>query len=88
MFLQISGNPHEIVRALDKIKGINNVERDQSVATNDSNGFIVSLTKGTNVAQSIPPVIISNNWNLIEMRSLDANLEDVFIQLVTNEDQQ
>ncbi len=88
MFLQISGNPHEIVRALDKIKGINNVERDQSVATNDSNGFIVSLTKGTNVAQSIPPVIISNNWNLIEMRSLDANLEDVFIQLVTNEGQQ
>ena len=88
MFVQVSGDPQDVAMALSKVKGVEKVERDISVATNGSNGFIVNLTKGANVGQSIPPVIISNNWDLIEMRSMDANLEDVFIQLVTKEGEQ
>lgn len=85
MFIQVSGNPQEVVNALGKITGVKQVEIDPTAAVNGSSGFIVTLAKGANVKQSIPPVIISNNWDLIEMRSMDANLEDVFIQLVTKE---
>ena len=86
VFLRVSGDPHEVSRTLGKIKGVNKVERDSAADGGGSSAFTVNLAKGVNVQQSIPPVIIGNNWDLIEMRSMDASLEDVFIQLVTKED--
>ena len=86
LFLQVSGDPEKVAKALSAVKGIRKVERDPGASANGSNGFIVDLRKGANVRQSIPPVIIANNWDLIEMRSMEASLEDVFIQLVTNEE--
>lgn len=86
MFVQVTGDPDEVAKALGQVKGVTKIERDPEAAVDGSSGFIINLTKGVNVGQSIPPVIIGNNWDLVEMRSLDANLEDVFIHLVTKED--
>ena len=88
MFVQVSGDPQAVASAIGKIKGVKKVEIDPAAAGDGSNGFILNLAKGADVGQSIAPMIISNNWNLIEMRSMDANLEDVFIQLVTKEGKQ
>lgn len=86
LFLLISGDAQQVAKALGKIKGVNTVERDPGADANGASAFIVDLAIGANVGQSIPPVIIANNWNLAEMRAIDASLEDVFIQLVTKED--
>lgn len=86
LFLLISGDAQQVAKVLGKIKGVNTVERDPGADANGASAFIVDLAIGTNVGQSIPPVIIANNWNLAEMRAIDASLEDVFIQLVTKED--
>ncbi len=55
-------------------------------AANGSSGFIVELAKGADGEQSLVPIIVSNNWQLNEMRAVETSLEDVFIQLVTEED--
>lgn len=86
LFLLISGDSQQVAKALGKIKGVNTVERDPGADANGASAFIVDLAIGANVGQNIPPVIIANNWNLAEMRAIDASLEDVFIQLVTKED--
>lgn len=86
MFLQISGDPQKVAKVLAEIEGVNRVERDPTADANGSSAFIVDLAKGPKVGQSIPPAIISNNWDLTEMRAMDATLEDVFIQLITKED--
>jgi len=85
IFIQVSGDPHDVERALRKVDGVRNVERDAADAGNGANGFIIDLAKGENANKNIPPVIIDNNWDLIEMRTMDASLEDVFIKLVTKE---
>lgn len=86
MYVRVSGEPEQVMKTLRKVKGVNKIELDPSSPANESHGFIISLAKKAEAKKSIPPVIISNNWDLIEMRSMDASLEDIFIQLVTKED--
>ncbi len=84
LFLRIAGDNEKITKALAKIKGLKSVESVS--ASGDDNGFTVELAEGMQGEQSILPVIIANNWKLNEMRSVETSLEDVFIQLVTEED--
>ncbi len=53
---------------------------------NGCSEFIVEVAKGTDGEQDILPTIVSNNWKLNEMRFVETSLEDVFIELVTEED--
>ena len=85
MYLRIDGPPKDIIRELRKVKGVGKVEHDKDSA-NGSDGFIVNLRKGADIKQSIPPIILNNNWTLLEMRPIEVSLEDVFIHLVTKED--
>jgi len=84
LFLQITGDREQIAKALGAVEGVKKVE--QAPVANGGNGFIIELAKGADGEQSILPMIVSNNWKLNEMRSVETSLEDVFIQLVTKED--
>lgn len=83
IFIQVSGDPNDVEKALRKVDGVENVTREES---HNDGGFIIDLAKGANANKNIPPVIIANDWDLIEMRTMDASLEDVFIKLVTTEE--
>jgi ABC-2 type transport system ATP-binding protein len=52
-------------------------------------GGEIALMIETNFDEDIRPVmarkVIDNNWDLLELKSIDASLEDVFIDLVTEE---
>lgn len=85
MFLQIAGgSPDEIEKKLGRVSGVKGVSRDKTTF-NNSHGFIVELEEGKDVRKNIHPVIVKNNWDLLEMHSLEISLEDVFIKLVTRE---
>jgi ABC-2 type transport system ATP-binding protein len=84
LFLRITGDGDRIAKALGAVKGVRKVA--PAPAANGSNGFFVELEKGADGEQGILPMIVSNNWKLNEMRSVETSLEDVFIQLVTKED--
>ncbi|MCP5074905.1 MAG: ATP-binding cassette domain-containing protein [Rhodobacteraceae bacterium] len=86
LFLRITGDLKRIAKALGEVRGVKKVEPAPAPGTNDSNGFIVELAKGADGEQSLVPIIVSNNWQLNEMRAVETSLEDVFIQLVTEED--
>ena len=84
IFLRIAGDNEKIAKALAKIEGLTSVEPVS--ANGEGNGYIVELVQGRQGEQSILPVIVANNWKLNEMRSVETSLEDVFIQLVREED--
>ncbi|OHC75622.1 MAG: MFS transporter [Rhodospirillales bacterium RIFCSPLOWO2_12_FULL_58_28] len=81
MHMIINGPSQAIMKEIRQVKGVAKVEHDK-----DSNVFIVSIKKGADARQSIPPVIVNNNWDLVEMRAVQASLEDVFLHLVTKEE--
>ncbi len=84
LFLRVTGDPEQVAKALGDITGVKKVDRTS--AANGSNGFFVELAEGADCEQSILPIIVRNNWQLNEMRAVEASLEDVFIQLATEED--
>ncbi len=84
IYLRITGDREQIARVLGGFKGFLKVEA--APAPDGGNGFIVELAKGATGEQSILPIIVSNNWTLNEMHSVETSLEDVFIRLVTEED--
>jgi len=84
LFLRITGDRKRIAKALREIKGVKKVE--SAPAADGGNGFILELAEGADGEQSILPIIVTNNWKLNEMRSMETSLEDIFIQLVTEED--
>ncbi len=82
LFLRINGDAVEIEKELSQIDGIKSVSKDKS----DSHGFIVEFEKGKDPRQQIHSAIIANKRELMEMRSQEISLEDIFIKLVTKEE--
>ena len=85
MFLRIDGNQQAIKKGLDKLDDIKSVEMEKDESENEG-GFIVSLDDERRGRKSIHAMIEENDWHLEEMRPVEVNLEDIFIQLVTKED--
>ncbi len=87
MGLWVVGPPDAVMQALRKVSGVRKVERrDPDPAFPDAHGFTVMLDEGADARRTLPPVIIGNNWDLMELRSLEMSLEEVFIKLVTTEE--
>jgi ABC-2 type transport system ATP-binding protein len=82
MLLRINGNAQAIGQELARVAGIKGVEKEQG----DSNGFVVVFDDEKQGRQGIQAMIERNKWELLEMRSLEVSLEDIFIKLVTKEE--
>jgi ABC-2 type transport system ATP-binding protein len=87
VFVCVAGPADEIASVLGNVKGVNRVERDRSTPTPDGAcGFLLEFDDDSGGRHGIPAEIVARNWNLLEIRSVEASLEEVFIQLVTKED--
>ncbi len=84
MLLRINGNAQMIEQGLSGMGGIKGVERE--LTSGDTNGFVVVFDDEKLGRQGIHNMIEKNNWELMEMRPLEASLEDIFIELVTKEE--
>ncbi len=85
LLLHIGGPPDQVETALGQVAGVMSVQRDGE-AQADACAFSVDFNKGHNPRKDLQALIAENNWELMEMRSISASLEDVFIKLVTRED--
>ena len=85
VFVRIAGPADEVAVAIQAIEGVKSVERTRS-SGDDAHAYIVEFDEGSNVTRTIPPAIVARNWDLLEIRSVEASLEDIFIQLVTKEE--
>lgn len=56
------------------------------VAEVSPNQFEVTTESDKEVRPAVAAAVVAQNWNLLELRTMDMSLEDIFLQLVTDQD--
>ncbi len=79
-FLVRVGNApiEQVVTLLRTLPGVNDVRAD-------ARGLEVYTSPEREVRPAVASAIVGNGWDLLELRSLDMSLEDIFLQLTTDE---
>ncbi|MFB3075189.1 MAG: ATP-binding cassette domain-containing protein, partial [Candidatus Methylomirabilales bacterium] len=83
VLLQVEGPPDQVTGRLREMAGILRVEMK------DGGGvlgrYMVETEKDCDLRRELAHVVCSSGWGLLELRPVDMSLEDVFIRLVTEE---
>jgi ABC-2 type transport system ATP-binding protein len=72
--------------AIEKILAIGGVHQVIPQAASDGEGsFIVESDLGRDIREELARTVVENGWGLLEMKPLILSLEEVFLQLTTQE---
>jgi len=70
----------DFLKGLDRVRRVSVRGEDEGLATLE-----VESTKGTDLRAEIAGAVVRKGWNLLELKSVGLGLEEVFLQLVTQE---
>jgi ABC-2 type transport system ATP-binding protein len=83
LYVQVEGPEDAALTALEAVPGVRHVAQadrhDQWV------GFEVDVEKDHDIRRDIARTIVNKNWGLLELRPTRVSLEEVFLQLTTEE---
>lgn len=82
--LQIEGPPDKVLKELEKVTGVLQVE-GQGCAGNGVYCYLVKSTPDMDIRKNLATIVHQNHWGLWELRPVAMTLEDIFIRLVTEE---
>jgi ABC-2 type transport system ATP-binding protein len=83
MYVQIDAGPSDPKSALEQLPGVTRVVlADQREAIV---GYEVQSDRGRDVRRDLARAIVSRGWGLLELRPMRRSLEEVFLQLTTEE---
>ncbi|MCP4725942.1 MAG: ABC transporter ATP-binding protein [bacterium] len=85
LYVEVNGPKDEISKTLKGIPGIIDVSEDKSLDGNT--GFLIESEVDIDVRKDISRTIFQNNWDLFELRAFGMSLEEIFLQLTTNEEE-
>ena len=87
--LEVSGDIYRIKSLLEKIQGVSKItiQDKESLKDDQLNRYLVHLTANLNIelGRDIAALIVNQGLNLYEMRRTRPTLEDVFLNLLTEE---
>ena len=82
MYVQVDAGADEPGPALAQIPGVTRV----SAADGPSGGgFEVESDRGTDVRREIARAVVNRGWGLLELRPMRMSLEEIFLQVTTDE---
>lgn len=81
--LKVDGPPGDVLKEIGSLRGVKRVER--TGGGDGINDYTVEIEEGMGMRREIPSAIVKKGWGLLEMRSQEMTLEDIFIKLVTKE---
>ena len=76
---------NEILPAISSLSGVIDVEK-RTARTGDGEFYAVSTEEGAFLMNDLARCICDRGWKLHEIRPVDMTLEEIFIQLVTDEE--
>jgi ABC-2 type transport system ATP-binding protein len=82
--LEVQGPEEAVMTNLQRLDGVLSVESQGSNSEGVS-GYILATTKARDIRADIARAVVQNGWPLLELRPIRLSLEDVFVQLVTEE---
>ncbi len=80
VLLTVGGPTVEVEVALQKISGVNRV------LSQGENKFLVEADRGRELRPELARMVVAQGWDLLELKSQEFTLEEVFLNLVTEED--
>ena len=86
MFVQIEAPDGLAARALEAIPGVTRVAAaDGRGAASAVQSFEVESARGTDVRREIARHVVTQGWGLLELRPMRMSLEEIFLQVTTEE---
>lgn len=83
--LQIrDGDPKEAQRVLESVEGVSRVTLDKEISPGVHTYVVESLDR-TDIRGHLARKVVERGWDLLELHSVEMSLEDIFLQLVTEE---
>jgi ABC-2 type transport system ATP-binding protein len=82
LYVQVAGNGEvaESLRAVPGVRGVSQVDSARSVT-----GFEIDVEPNVDVRQDVARTIVNRGLGLLELRPLRMSLEEIFLQLTTEE---
>jgi ABC-2 type transport system ATP-binding protein len=85
VLLEVEGPVEDVQRALAAVKGVLAVTPQE--ARDGRRRFLVETEREQDLRKDLARAVASNGWGLTELRPVDLTLEDIFIRLVTREEE-
>ena len=85
LYVQVDASGADVASALERIPGVTRVaeaDRQHTVV-----GYEVSSERGHDVRRALAQAVVSGGWGLLELRPTRVSLEDVFLSLMTTDEQ-
>ncbi len=82
--IQVAGSPADLVPALESLPGVQKV----ALSPNETGRLLVQTDRSRDLRPEIARVVVERNMDLLELRLMDLSLEDIFMQVVTEEPSQ
>ncbi len=87
LLLTVEGPADQIEAVLIQLPGVLRVE-PRGDASDGSVSFVVESERSRDLRREASRMIIDRGWGLLELRPADMTLEEIFIRLVTEEEQE
>ena len=83
LYVQIDGggtDPAPALHAVDGVAGVSPADQRDGAS-----GFQVEIAPGRDVRRDVARAVVTAGWGLLELRAQQMSLEDIFLQLTTEE---
>jgi ABC-2 type transport system ATP-binding protein len=79
--LEVEGPRSEIIEKLGGVAGVLTVQ-----PTNTESTYVIECERGQDVRSELARTVVEHGWQLRELKLQDLSLEEIFMQLVTDEE--
>ncbi len=83
MYVQVDAPGVDVASTLSAVPGVTRVERADQRA--DSGAFEIESERGRDVRRELSREIVMRGWGLLELRPMRMSLEEIFLQVTTEE---
>jgi gliding motility-associated transport system ATP-binding protein len=84
--LEVHGPEAAVMAHLQRLDGVVQVEKNGASADGAST-YTLATTKERDIRSEVAQAVVQQGWQLLELRQVRLSLEEVFVQLVTEEDE-
>ncbi len=81
VYLELEGPKTEVMRNLGMMAGVLDVK-----PANGPGSYLIETKRGEDLRPELARTVVEHGWHLRELRLQDMSLEDIFMQLVTEEE--
>jgi ABC-2 type transport system ATP-binding protein len=81
VYLEVAGPENEVIDNLSGMAGVLDVKPTDGPGT-----YVIETVRGEDLRPELARTVVEHGWHLRELKLQDLSLEDIFMQLVTDEE--